>query len=374
MKAVKKRVADRDIRALLWKFLRAGVMEQGTPQETLTGTPQGGIVSPLLANIYLHQLDRYMESKYLHISKRERLARRKQGKGNFLYVRYADDFIVLCNGSKAEAQAMKEELGGLLSHMGLTLSETKTKITHITEGFDFLGYRIKRHRGTSGKMVPKVCIPDSAIKRCRGKIREILAPRTTSDSVNAKILALNRVTSGWCQHYRITQSPTKTFGKLRPELFWGLAHWLGRKYKASMPTIMERFRQGSTLGTTTIKLSMPNKYTLKKLRTKTWHNPYTGNEKIVRERFFSYDKLWTGHEDRHGWRDSREEVMLLKGTTCSRCGAELHPSEVEVDHIIPRARFKDPREADRMGNLQIFCTPCHRAKTKIDLKVLSRMP
>jgi retron-type reverse transcriptase len=90
IKAVKKRVADRDIRELLWKFLRAGVMHRGEVQETLTGTPQGGIVSPLLANIYLHQLDRYMESNYLNLSLHERTKRRKQGKSNFLYVRYAD--------------------------------------------------------------------------------------------------------------------------------------------------------------------------------------------------------------------------------------------------------------------------------------------
>ena len=100
--------------------------------ETLTGTPQGGIVSPLLANIYLHELDRYMESKYLKLSYGKRDQRRRQGKGNYLYTRYADDFIVLCNGTKADAHNMKEELKTLLHTMGLTLSEDKTKITHIT--------------------------------------------------------------------------------------------------------------------------------------------------------------------------------------------------------------------------------------------------
>ncbi len=73
-----------------------------------------------------------MESKYLNISQWSRNQRRKQGKGNYLYVRYADDFIVLCNGTKADAQNMKEELRGLLDNMGLKLSEEKTKITHIT--------------------------------------------------------------------------------------------------------------------------------------------------------------------------------------------------------------------------------------------------
>ena len=79
-------------------------MEKGEIQETLTGTPQGGIVSPLLANIYLHEFDRYMESKYLSISQsNEQNSGEAKGKGNYLYVRYADDFVVLCNGTKAEA-------------------------------------------------------------------------------------------------------------------------------------------------------------------------------------------------------------------------------------------------------------------------------
>ena len=74
-------------------------MYQGTIKETLTGTPQGGIVSPLLANIYLDELDKYMESNYLNFSAYEKAKRRNQGRSNFQYVRYADDFVILCNGS-----------------------------------------------------------------------------------------------------------------------------------------------------------------------------------------------------------------------------------------------------------------------------------
>ena len=150
-------------------------------EETLIGTPQGGIVSPLLANIYLHELDRYMESKYLNLNRDQRSWRRKKGKGNFLYVRYADDFVVLCNGTKAEAQAIKEELKESLSTKGLTLSEEKTKITHVSEGFTFLGYQIIREIGEMGKKVPKVCIPNSAIKRFRHKVREITSPSSLSE-------------------------------------------------------------------------------------------------------------------------------------------------------------------------------------------------
>jgi RNA-directed DNA polymerase len=374
IKAVKRRVADGNIRDLLWKFLRAGVMEQGISSDTLTGTPQGGIVSPLLANIYLHELDKYMESNYLSFSSGQRNWRRRQGKANFLYVRYADDFVVLCNGTKEQAQDMKEELKTVLDTMGLTLSEEKTKVTHITEGFNFLGFRIIRSMGQSGKMVPKVLIPDSAVKRIRHKIREMLAPHTQSNSVKAKIIALNRVTRGWCQYYQATSSPMRTFRKVKDEVFLGMAHWLGRKFKVSMPTVMQRYKEGSTFRTSNTKLVLPTEIKTKKLRVKTWHNPYTEKEEIKREKVLSIDNLWTGYEHRHGWMDVKEEVILLKGTTCTNCGNELHPYEVEIDHIIPRKRFKNPEDADQVENQQVLCTTCHRAKTKTDRKVLSRMP
>ena len=286
----------------------------------------------------------------------------------------ATRLVVLCNGTRAEAQQMKEELGGPLAHMGLTLSAEKTKLTHITEGFPFLGYWIIRTVGQKGKMVPKVLIPARAVKRLTHKIRGILAPSTTSDSLLAKITALNRVTRGWCQYYRHTSSPAKMFNKLSNELFWAMAHWLGCKYKCTMPHVMRKYRRGNTFGTTRITMVMPHEYKARRLKTTAWHNPYTATEAIAREQLFSLETLWNGHErHRQGWMDLREEVILTKGTTCYVCGTTLHPSEVEVDHTIPRARFRLKTEADRMKHLHPICTSCHRAKTKADLKVLSRV-
>jgi RNA-directed DNA polymerase len=152
------------------------------------------------------------------------------------------DFVVLCNGTKAEAHAMKEELGALLCTMGLTLSEEKTKVTHITEGFTFLGYWIIRSRGRRGTMTPKVLIPDSAMKRFQHATRGILAPNSTHEATRAKIQAQNRLTRGWCQYYRSTSSPSEVFGKLSHELIWDMTHWLGRKYKISAPEVMRRYK------------------------------------------------------------------------------------------------------------------------------------
>ena len=380
IKAVKKRVADRNIRDLLWKFLRAGVMYQDTMKETLTGTPQGGIVSPLLANIYLHELDRYMESKYLNLTESQRRSRRKQGKGNALYVRYADDFVVLWNGTKAEAHTTKQEIGEFLCTMGLTLSEEKTKVTHTTEGFDFLGHRIIRSIGISGKMAPKVLIPEKAIKQFRFKVREILTPSSTEESIGWIIQRLNWLTRGWCEYYRCTSSPSWAFRKVEYELFWDFAHWLGQKYEIKhMSAIMQRFHKDKTLGTKAAKLVMPTEYKAKRLMAKTWHNPYTEKdearkekERIKRESLFNYDIIKRG-ESRIGAHDLRDEIILRDGPICAWCKKEFHLSEVQVDHIKARARFKDPEDADRIENMQVLCTTHHRAKTKTDLKVLSRM-
>ena len=112
---------------------------------------------------------------------------------------------------------------------------------------------------------------------------------------------------------------------------------------------------------------------------RTWHNPYTEKdevrkekERIKRESLFTHDSVRNG-EDRSGAQDLREEVILRDGPICAWCKKEFHPYEVQVDHIKARARFKNPEDADRMDNMQVLCTTHHRAKTKADLKVLSRM-
>jgi len=168
----------------------------------------------------------------------------------------------------------------------------------------------------------KVLIPDSATKRYRHKVREALAPSTHKESTNAKIRALNRLTNGWCQYYRITSSPTNVFNQLRAELFWDMAHWLGRKWELSMPNVMRKYRKGNTFGTNSETSVMPTDHKAKRLLTKTWHNPYTAKEAVIRERLIVMESLWSGYERRHGGMDLREEVIAHKGTMCAMNGPD----------------------------------------------------
>ena len=133
MREVSAVVADGNILRLIEKFLRAGVLEGGDVLPTRVGTPQGGVISPLLANIALNVLDQYLENRGCR------------------FVRYADDFIVLCR-ARTEAEEVLSDIRPVLAGMGLELSPEKTVVRSFQEGFDFLGFRITRW---SVKMRPK---------------------------------------------------------------------------------------------------------------------------------------------------------------------------------------------------------------------------
>jgi len=186
LKLLRRRVADEKLLELVWKFLRAGVMERKLFRDTKLGTPQGGIVSPLLANVYLHELDKFM-AKRTNLSPKERAARREAGRGNYAYVRYADDFVILTNSTKAGAEETRGEVRSFLaSKLRLTLSMEKTRITHLDDGFDFLGFTVRRSMGYNG-MKTKVLISEKGMRKHLDSIRAATSPDTHEDSVVLKI-------------------------------------------------------------------------------------------------------------------------------------------------------------------------------------------
>src|SRR5262249_13519983 len=149
MGRVRARIGDKRVLALVKAFLKAGILtEDGELEDTDTGTPQGSILSPLLSNVALSVLDEHIACAPggPGSSRGERRQRSRRGLPNFRLVRYADDWCLMVKGTKADAQALREQIAGVLTGMGLRLSEEKTLITHIDEGLDFLGWRIQRHR------------------------------------------------------------------------------------------------------------------------------------------------------------------------------------------------------------------------------------
>lgn len=128
--------------------------EAGTTAESTMGTPQGGIISPLLANIALSALDEHFDRAWREQSRY--VGRRgylhHTGRATYRLIRYTDDFVLMVKGTRAQAEALRDETATLLANeLKLTLSPTKTRVTHIDDGFDFLGFRIQRKtRGGKG--------------------------------------------------------------------------------------------------------------------------------------------------------------------------------------------------------------------------------
>jgi RNA-directed DNA polymerase len=152
---LRRRIEDKRVLALVKAFLKVGILTvEGADRETTTGTPQGGILSPLLANIALSVLDDHFEDAWQAMGNgNQRKYRRGKGQATYRIVRYAEDFVILVAGARAHAEVLADRAAALLAPMGLRLSAEKTRICHIDEGFDFLGFRIQRQRkrGTAGK-------------------------------------------------------------------------------------------------------------------------------------------------------------------------------------------------------------------------------
>jgi RNA-directed DNA polymerase len=372
MSLLRKRVKDERLLSLIWKFLRAGVMERRLFKDTNLGTPQGGIISPLLANVYLHDLDQFME-RYTALSRPEKTARRNAGLANYTYIRYADDFVILSNGTKDQTEQIREEVRNYLaSALRLTLSMEKTRITHINDGFDFLGFTVQRSMGHNG-MKTKVLISKKGEVKHLNSIRAATSPNTHKDSVILKLKALNRIIAGWCRYYQYTSKANTQLGRLEYKTFWLMAHWLGRKYQLSMPQVMHRFCKASSLTDGDTTLTRHTKFpTLQYKKRFLKPNPYTTQERIEREEPPD-DTPWTGFEDRPGWADLRRQVMARDNMACRLCKAPVTPETCEVDHIVRYSRFRRPVDANRLGNLWTLCIACHRTKTESERQTESRM-
>ena len=146
MARMRNRIGDKRVLRLVKAFLKAGVLAaDGSRHRTFTGTPQGGILSPLLANRVLSVLDEHFTQKWEELGPEwTRIKRCRAGEPVMRLVRYADDFVIMVGGSRVDAEALRDEVGAVLAPMGLRLIGRQHESYHIDEGFEFLGWRIQR--------------------------------------------------------------------------------------------------------------------------------------------------------------------------------------------------------------------------------------
>ena len=230
---VRDRIGDRRVVRLIKAFLKAGVLaEDGVTRDTKMGTPQGGILSPLLANIALSVLDDHFAEAWQRdmATRTLRERRRRHGHATYRLVRYADDFVVMVAGTKAHAEDLKVEVAAVLSTVGLRLSEEKTMIVDIDEGFDFLGFRIQRQtkRGSNKRYV-YTWPARKALASIKAKVKAI-TKQGTNQPLSAVLRQLNGVLRGWTTYFRHGVSKT-TFAYVHQYTWLRVVGWLRRKHR-----------------------------------------------------------------------------------------------------------------------------------------------
>lgn len=218
MELVSRRICDRRVLKLLRKWLEAGVMEEGNVRHEATGTPQGGVISPLLANIYLHELDREWQRSCQHLG---------------VLVRYADDFVVLCRRESQATESLRR-LREIFARLKLTLHPEKTKLVQIglgKDGFDFLGCHLRIVKSHFQGRTYLFRWPSvKSMKKVRSRIRELTDRRRRAGlkDVDEVIVDLNPVLRGWGGYFR-TGNASKQFQQIDHYVWRRITRLLGKQ-------------------------------------------------------------------------------------------------------------------------------------------------
>ncbi|WP_251029052.1 reverse transcriptase domain-containing protein [Bacillus sp. ISL-40] len=206
MKLVEQRISDRRVLKLLRKWLKAGIMEEGKIRSPITGTPQGGVISPLLANIYLNTMDKLWEKKFKHLGE---------------IVRYADDFVIMCN-TKQKALESIRVIQAIMEKLDLSINREKSRLVRLwdnVEGFDFLGFHNRKFplRLKGGKTIHVMShIPKkNAMKKMRAKIKAYTEPRgKLYMDLNDLVMGLNKRLQGFKNYYQISSQAKKWLNRI----------------------------------------------------------------------------------------------------------------------------------------------------------------
>ncbi len=388
---LRKRIADERLIELIRMFLKAGYLEDWHWYATWSGTPQGSVISPVLANVVLHELDQYMEDvlganrrketgygrrnlAYNRVNLRVNLLRQLQAwkaerartpsmlpERSLAYVRYADDWTVTLHGyAKDEAQAIKEHLAEWLrTTLKLTLSADKTAITHWSERVPFLGYEIRgiKSRATGASRPPRLLIPQAAEARVRHTVARLT--RQTFVEPGDMIEGVNRVLRGWMHYYAYAANPHRVFARVLYYAFWALVRYVNKRHKVHGARKALRRYYGTVNGR----------------KTFVYTSPKTGRQaalirSIGRKSLYDLKRTdaavdrvpvpWTVYSasvGRSPWQ--RAEVRSVQGNRCAQCAnpvAEVHHRSALRNKI---NRAQAGYQVRKIG----LCHACHLVRT-----------
>jgi 5-methylcytosine-specific restriction endonuclease McrA len=403
-------------------MLQAGVMEDGCYTPTYSGTPQGGIVSPILSNVVLHELDCWMEDHldanpapesdqeryarhnptYTHLQYRityirscldgnrpiskstspEKLRqelrdklRLRQAEPCYLprkvvyYSRFADDFVVvLCHHSKQEAKQMKSTMAAWMhTELGLTLNVDKTHITHWRKRLRFLGYDLEGRRNRNGTGWLHLGVPREAFRNVVARIRKATTyPQAPEFDVFTNV---NAVARGWSNYYRYAHNISSNGSKLTTIVFWRTMHYLGKKRRRSVAALMrKRSGRDPKTGCKTLFTSHPGTSPTPESRYYLWHKSpqrlslVSATARHVQDKQAFIDTNWAKGHSQHKRLETREKANH-QCQSCGKTDLDLfvhHPHRLSKVKPVKRGKG-NVAQSGMQQQTKLLCYSCHLA-------------
>jgi len=332
---------------------------------TEIGTPQGAICSPVLANIYVHQLDRYWWTRYGSLDRKVKERRRQASHGNCALIRSADDWLLLTNGSTQEAYRLREEMQAFLAEaLQLALAVEKTHVTHVNDGCNCLGVHVRRDVNGHDRPQRLVTPSDKAQQRLKTTIRDMTARRRLRDTPLLKLSALNAVLRGWSTYDRHSHATAI----VKDLDFWvnqRLFRWLQKRHRVTAHRIMTMYKHraqgprdnlGIQNGDDLLFLYRMSDQSRTKYRSRTPQNPSLGKDwetHIEPGASPCPEHVWLGTAEKNEvWRAIKAQGKAERGARCERCGIT-----VPLDFHHRQARRYGGQ--DTIDNAELLCRPCH---------------
>jgi group II intron reverse transcriptase/maturase len=376
---LKKRIQDDALLDLITKMLRCGIAEDGQISYPQRGVPQGSICSPLLANVFLHEFDDWyvrtyrLRPEWLHrASSTLQYHRKKEIGGTLMFTRYADDWVAVWNGSRERAEEIKGEIKTFLAEeLKLRLSEEKTLITHVDDGFDFLGYRlVGSKRWSDGRWCVFTRVPSKAIRRFRDNIKK--TARNVFADEAAVFTALASLIRGWGNYYAYA-AESRLMSSLDAFVYHETWKYCRRKnarigaravylkYTLPPPLRQKGYLQlGLVVGKQVVRIPCLSSIPRKRAQLTYPPHPYLveGQDSVLpnpgtTDEPWWEKKVWTGYERTRTGQKRLAIEVLNRDVTCRICGKR----PAEVVHHSPAWSESFKHEAQQAIGV---CRECHQ--------------
>ncbi len=363
LRCVREKVMDNKFLILIQKLLRSGVEIDGIVHPTVKGVPQGGVVSPLLANIVLNKLDWFLHSRCSHGADSRR--QHYHGQPNIRFVRYADDWCVLITRSnKQRAERLRDLIRDFLwKNCGLELSVEKTRVTHVRDGYDFLGFNISVGVGRSGKFIRKLKVGQKAITNIRSRLEAVLCYRPRQESISVRLGKASAAIRGWSNYFKIAHNFLGVAHGLDHDAFWIAVKAICSKEDISTAKCLRRYRFDNAIG-------IDRAFTMARFQ-QTESTFYFGTPEPYQpgsNQSYPEDGTWEAEfylpdKRRPGSGDLKWKALVRDNFYCRGCAVQVSARTSHADHITPVSSFASLELANDLENIQTLCLRCHHLKT-----------